>query len=95
MNAPLFDVPNIVAMKESSTSSRARRTSLLTIGSQVDDLCCVREMLGLDAGCVQALLDAYLCLFHLTSGIMMEALFQAFVTVSFFEFAIFSVFEMR
>jgi len=43
----------------------------------------------------QALLDAYLCLLHLTLGIMNEPLFNAFATVAFFLFVIFAFFEMR
>jgi len=43
----------------------------------------------------QAILDAYLCLLHLTVGIVMEQLFNAFATAAFFEFLTFSMFEMR
>lgn len=43
----------------------------------------------------QAIMDAYLCLLHLTTGIMVEPLFNAFATASFFEFVIFAIFEMR
>lgn len=43
----------------------------------------------------QAVLDSYLCLVHLTTGIVVEALFNAFATAAFFKFLIFSVFEMR
>jgi len=44
---------------------------------------------------IQAIMDAYLCLLHLTAGIVVEALFNAFATAAFFEFIIFAVFEMR
>mmetsp|Transcript_12111 Transcript_12111/g.34059 ORF Transcript_12111/g.34059 Transcript_12111/m.34059 type:complete len:656 (+) Transcript_12111:510-2477(+) len=44
---------------------------------------------------VQAIMDAYLCLLHLTAGIVVEALFNAFATAAFFEFVIFAIFEMR
>ena len=43
----------------------------------------------------QAMMDAYLCLLHLTLGIVMEQLFNAFATASFFQFVTFSLFEMR
>jgi hypothetical protein len=43
----------------------------------------------------QAIMDAYLCLLHLTVGIVMEQLFSAFATAAFFEFLTFSLFEMR
>eukprot|EP00898_Chlorokybus_atmophyticus_P007706 jgi/Chlat1/7937/Chrsp68S07388 len=43
----------------------------------------------------QAIMDAYLCLLHLTAGIVFEPLFNAFATASFFKFVIFSIFEMR
>ena len=44
---------------------------------------------------LQAVLDAYLCLLHLTAGIFVEALFNTFATAAFFKFIIFSIFEMR
>lgn len=40
-------------------------------------------------------MDAYLCLLHLTAGIVVESLFNAFATAAFFKFVIFSIFEMR
>jgi hypothetical protein len=43
----------------------------------------------------QAIMDSYLCLMHLTTGIVVEALFNAFATAAFFKFMIFSIFEMR
>jgi hypothetical protein len=43
----------------------------------------------------QAILDAYLCLVHLTAGIVREPLFNAFATAAFFKFVVFSIFEMR
>ncbi|GBG63151.1 hypothetical protein CBR_g36920 [Chara braunii] len=43
----------------------------------------------------QAIMDAYLCLGHLTAGIVVENLFNAFATAAFFKFVIFSIFEMR
>jgi len=43
----------------------------------------------------QALMDAYLCLLHLTTGMMVEPLFNAFASASFFEFVMFACFEMR
>ncbi|KAJ3279794.1 hypothetical protein HK104_001154 [Borealophlyctis nickersoniae] len=43
----------------------------------------------------QSVLDAYLFLVHLTTGIVIQQLFLPFVTVSFFLFALFSIFEMR
>lgn len=43
----------------------------------------------------QAIMDAYMCLLHLTAGILVESLFNAFATAAFFKFVIFSIFEMR
>ncbi|KAK4286140.1 hypothetical protein QN277_002739 [Acacia crassicarpa] len=43
----------------------------------------------------QAIMDAYLCLLHLTAGIIVESLFNAFATAAFFKFVVFSIFEMR
>ncbi|XP_068654890.1 transmembrane E3 ubiquitin-protein ligase FLY1-like isoform X2 [Aristolochia californica] len=43
----------------------------------------------------QAIMDAYLCLLHLTVGILVESLFNAFATAAFFKFVVFSIFEMR
>ncbi|KAJ6734124.1 RING ZINC FINGER PROTEIN [Salix purpurea] len=40
-------------------------------------------------------MDAYLCLLHLTAGILVESLFNAFATAAFFKFVVFSIFEMR
>ncbi|XP_011100360.1 transmembrane E3 ubiquitin-protein ligase 1 [Sesamum indicum] len=43
----------------------------------------------------QAIMDAYFCLLHLTAGILVESLFNAFATAAFFKFVVFSIFEMR
>ncbi|XP_056843449.1 transmembrane E3 ubiquitin-protein ligase FLY2-like [Raphanus sativus] len=43
----------------------------------------------------QAIMDSYLCLLHLTAGIFVESLFNAFATAAFFKFVVFSIFEMR
>ena len=43
----------------------------------------------------QAMLDAYLCLLHLTAGIVAESMFSALATAAFCEFVVFSMFEMR
>ncbi|KDO17998.1 hypothetical protein SPRG_16480 [Saprolegnia parasitica CBS 223.65] len=43
----------------------------------------------------QAIVDSYLCLAHLTVGIVAQQIFTLFATVSFFELIIFSIFEMR
>jgi hypothetical protein len=43
----------------------------------------------------QAIIDSYLCIVHLTTGVVVEALFNAFATAAFFKFMIFSIFEMR
>ncbi|KAL3645457.1 Transmembrane E3 ubiquitin-protein ligase fly1 [Castilleja foliolosa] len=43
----------------------------------------------------QAIMDAYICLLHLTAGILVESLFNAFATAAFFKFVVFSIFEMR
>jgi transmembrane E3 ubiquitin-protein ligase len=44
---------------------------------------------------LQAVADSYLCLGHLTMGIAVPTLFNAFATAAFFKFIIFSIFEMR
>ena len=44
---------------------------------------------------VQAIMDAYLCLMHLVMGVAVQAVFNAFATAAFFQFVIFSIFEMR
>lgn len=44
---------------------------------------------------LQAILDAYICLSHLTGGLVVDTLFNAFATVAFFKFVMFSIFEMR
>ncbi|XP_055823381.1 transmembrane E3 ubiquitin-protein ligase FLY2 isoform X2 [Solanum dulcamara] len=43
----------------------------------------------------QGIIDAYLCLLHLTAGILVESLFNSFATAAFFKFVVFSIFEMR
>lgn len=43
----------------------------------------------------QALMDAYLCLLHLTTGIIVDPLFTAFAAAAFLEFMLFGIFEMR
>ncbi|KAL7086911.1 hypothetical protein ACP275_13G032200 [Erythranthe tilingii] len=43
----------------------------------------------------QAIIDTYICLLHLTAGILVESLFNAFATAAFFKFVVFSIFEMR
>ena len=44
---------------------------------------------------MQAGMDAFLCLMHLTTGIIVEALFNAFALAAFCKFVLFSMFEMR
>ncbi|KAL3647101.1 hypothetical protein CASFOL_008069 [Castilleja foliolosa] len=43
----------------------------------------------------QAILDTYICILHLTAGIVVDSLFNAFATATFFKFVVFSLFEMR
>lgn len=43
----------------------------------------------------QAVLDAYMCLFHLTSGILIDPIFNTFATTAFFKFVLFGIFELR
>lgn len=43
----------------------------------------------------QAVMDAYMCLLHLTTGIMVEPLLSAFTGVAAVQFCLFSVFELR
>ncbi|KAM9963000.1 hypothetical protein ACTFIW_006221 [Dictyostelium discoideum] len=44
---------------------------------------------------IQTIMDAYLCLIHLSAGVIMDYLFNAFATASFFQFVTFALFEMR
>ena len=44
---------------------------------------------------MQAVLDSYQCLLHLTAGIIVDSLFHSFSTTRVFQIALFSVFEMR
>lgn len=44
---------------------------------------------------LQAVADSYLCLGHLTMGIAVDTLFNAFATAAFFKFICFSIFLMR
>ncbi|EGG23930.1 hypothetical protein DFA_06068 [Cavenderia fasciculata] len=44
---------------------------------------------------MQTIIDAYLCLIHLTAGIVIESMFNAFATAAFFQFVSFSLFGMR
>ena len=43
----------------------------------------------------QAIMDAFLCLLHLTLAIMVEPLFNAFASAAFIEFCLFGIFELR
>jgi hypothetical protein len=43
----------------------------------------------------QAGMDAFFCLMHLTTGIIVEALFNAFALCAFCKFVLFSMFELR
>jgi len=43
----------------------------------------------------QAILDSYLCLIHLTAGIIADKVFNVFATIAFFKFVTFAIFEMR
>ncbi|EFJ45896.1 hypothetical protein VOLCADRAFT_93769 [Volvox carteri f. nagariensis] len=44
---------------------------------------------------MQAILDAYQCLLHLTGALVVDALFAAFASIAFLQFLLFAVFEMR
>ncbi|GLI68171.1 hypothetical protein VaNZ11_012511 [Volvox africanus] len=44
---------------------------------------------------LQAILDAYQCLLHLTGALVVDALFAAFASIAFLQFLLFAVFEMR
>lgn len=43
----------------------------------------------------QAVMDSYLCLIHLTTGLVVEDLFSAFAGTAFLQFVLFSFFEMK
>ncbi|KAG2501783.1 hypothetical protein HYH03_000283 [Edaphochlamys debaryana] len=44
---------------------------------------------------LQAIMDAYQCLLHLTGALVVDALFGAFASIAFLQFILFAVFEMR
>ncbi|KAI8983562.1 hypothetical protein BDB01DRAFT_791258 [Pilobolus umbonatus] len=44
---------------------------------------------------MQAIMDGYLCLLHLTTGVVIEEVFIPFVTAAFFTFVLVSIFGMR
>lgn len=55
---------------------------------------CARRISLMTVG-LQAVADSYLCLGHLTMGIAVQPLFNAFATAAFFKFICFSIFLMR
>ena len=44
---------------------------------------------------MQALMDGYICLIHLTTGIVMENVFLPFAAAAFFSFILVAIFGMR
>lgn len=44
---------------------------------------------------MQAVMDGYLCLLHLTTGVVIENVFIPFATAAFFTFVLVSIFGMR
>ena len=44
---------------------------------------------------MQSMMDGYLCLLHLTTGVVIETVFMPFATAAFFSFVLVSVFGMR
>ncbi|KAG1143058.1 hypothetical protein G6F37_011401 [Rhizopus arrhizus] len=44
---------------------------------------------------IQAIMDGYLCLLHLTTGVVLETVFIPFATAAFFTFILVSIFGMR
>ncbi|CAA0808652.1 RING/U-box superfamily protein [Striga hermonthica] len=43
----------------------------------------------------QAIMDTYLCILHLTAGSLVDSLFNAFASATFFKFVVFSIYEMH
>ncbi|CAL8462582.1 g2115 [Coccomyxa elongata] len=81
-------------------------TLMMTAVAFLQVLLLMRQMDGSDAPAAaakvsllmlgqQAILDALLCLAHLTAGIVVEDVFNAFAVAAFFEFVVFAIFEMR
>lgn len=81
-------------------------TLLVTIVAFIQVIVLIRqmEMTSTQAGArrvslmtvgLQAVADSYLCLGHLTMGIAVQPLFNAFATAAFFKFICFSIFLMR
>eukprot|EP00850_Spirogloea_muscicola_P020300 SM000212S06893 [mRNA] locus=s212:70210:73965:- [translate_table: standard] len=108
-NAPCFaplDI-NVTAVNLDKTYNKAvNYTLMVTFISFLQVLFLIRQMehSNTQSGAAkvsllmigqQAVIDAYLCLLHLTAGIVVESLFNAFATAAFFKFVIFSIFEMR
>ena len=78
-------------MEYSNTQASAAKVSLLTIGQQANPNNNIRlnhsnmPYTLTPNQLSQAVLDAYLCLLHLTAGIFVEALFNTFATAAFFK----------
>lgn len=81
-------------------------TLLVTVVAFIQVIVLIRqmEMTSTQAGArrvslttvgLQAVADSYLCLGHLTMGIAVQTLFNAFATAAFFKFICFSIFLMR
>ncbi|PXF44892.1 Transmembrane E3 ubiquitin-protein ligase 1 [Gracilariopsis chorda] len=81
-------------------------TLLVTVVAFIQVIVLIRqmEMTSTQAGArrvslmtvgLQAVADSYLCLGHLTMGIAVQPLFNAFATAAFFKFICFSIFLMR
>jgi len=51
--------------------------------------------LSLTSVAMHSIFDAYVCLIHLTAGLYIDDLFNSFIMVSFVQFMIFSMFDLR
>merc|ERR1711879_991683 len=53
------------------------------------------QKLSLTSIAMHSVFDAYLCLIHLTTGLYIDDLFNSFIMVSFLQFMVFSMFDLR
>jgi len=68
---------------------------LLIVQNQYADTQTAAAKASIGTVCMFTILDAYMCLAYLTSGVVIESLFNEFVTVAFFKLLLFALFEIR
>uniref|UniRef100_A0A7S3LHT9 RING-type E3 ubiquitin transferase n=1 Tax=Aplanochytrium stocchinoi TaxID=215587 RepID=A0A7S3LHT9_9STRA len=68
---------------------------LLVMQNQYADTQTAAAKASLGTVCIFTILDAFMCLAYLTSGVVVESLFNEFITVAFFKLLLFALFEIR